>query len=1010
MRCLRCQQDNPSHAKFCLECGAPCTGIHESGASPPSYVDLQHALSEAVTQQTATADILRVISSSPTELQPVMEAIAERAARVCGATDSAIFRLEGAHLRLVALYGPLRRSITIGDTFPINRDTVGGQVMCDRRTIHVEDIMVAEAEFPETVSRMRQRGSTVRTVLATPLLREGTPLGVLIIQRGPAVQPFAAGQRALLETFANQAVIAIANVRLFTELQEKNRALTEAHAQVTEALEQQTATSEILRAISSSPTDVQPVFDMIAESAARLCEAQFCFVYRFDGQFLHFVAHRGLTAEVLEINRRAYPALPSRRTVAARALLERCVVQIPDVTADPDYALGGMAAAGGYRSAAGVPMLRDGLPIGSIAITRAQVGLLSDRQIELLKIFADQAVIAIENARLFHELQARNAELTESLEQQTATAEILRVIASSPTELQPVMEAVAENAARVCGATDSSIFRLEGEHLRLVARHGTLRLSMKVGGTVPVGHDTVTGRVVTERRTIHVEDIEAAAADFPLTVSRHIQAGSVARTILATPLLREGAPLGVIFIVRGPEVHPFSAKQIALLETFANQAVIAIENVRLFNELRERTAELMRSVEELQALSAVSRTVSSTLDLPTVLTTIVSRAVQLSGAAGGLIYEYDEATQEFRLQASHRMAEELVDVQRADPIHLGEGATGQAALRREPVQVPDIGDEQAYAVTRLRTALLGLGYRSVLAVPLLSEQRILGVLTVWRQAAGQFPDEVVNLLQTFAGQSALAIQNARLFREIADKGRQLEAASRHKSEFLANMSHELRTPLNAILGFNEMILGEVYGSLTPDLREPLIDIQNSGRHLLRLINNVLDLSKIEAGRMELALTDYAVQDVVERVRASLHSLAAEKGLELVAAVPADVPLAYGDAGRITQCLMNLAGNALKFTRQGRVGIAVELQGDLLVYRVTDTGIGVAKDKLETVFAEFRQGDATITSEFGGTGLGLSITKKFVEMHGGRIWVESELGKGSTFSFAIPLRLAGGQPA
>jgi signal transduction histidine kinase len=224
------------------------------------------------------------------------------------------------------------------------------------------------------------------------------------------------------------------------------------------------------------------------------------------------------------------------------------------------------------------------------------------------------------------------------------------------------------------------------------------------------------------------------------------------------------------------------------------------------------------------------------------------------------------------------------------------------------------------------------------------------------------------------------------------------------------MSHELRTPLNAILGFNEMILGDVYGDVPPDLREPLTDIQNSGKHLLRLINDVLDLSKIEAGRMELALADYAVQDAVERVRASLHPLAAEKGLEFVATVPEDIPLAYGDAGRITQCVMNLAGNALKFTREGRVEISVELQGDLLVYGVADTGIGIAPDKIESVFAEFCQGDATITSEFGGTGLGLSITKKFVEMHGGRIWVESALGKGSTFSFAIPLRLAEGKPA
>jgi signal transduction histidine kinase len=286
----------------------------------------------------------------------------------------------------------------------------------------------------------------------------------------------------------------------------------------------------------------------------------------------------------------------------------------------------------------------------------------------------------------------------------------------------------------------------------------------------------------------------------------------------------------------------------------------------------------------------------------------------------------------------------------------------------------------------------------------------MGGLAVWRREPGPFDPAVVNVLQAFATQSVLAIQNARLFRELDAKSRELEAASRHKSAFLANMSHELRTPLNAILGFNEMILGDIYGDVPADLQVPLADIQSSGRHLLRLINNVLDLSKIEAGHMELALGDYSAQDTVERVRTSLRSLAEDKGLEFVATVSEDIPMAYGDGGRVTQCLMNLAGNALKFTRQGRVAISVERHGPVLVYRVADTGIGMTPDRIETVFAEFRQGDATITSEFGGTGLGLSISKKFVEMHGGRIWVESEPGKGSIFSFSIPLRFGEGSTA
>jgi signal transduction histidine kinase len=431
--------------------------------------------------------------------------------------------------------------------------------------------------------------------------------------------------------------------------------------------------------------------------------------------------------------------------------------------------------------------------------------------------------------------------------------------------------------------------------------------------------------------------------------------------------------------------------------------------VRLSNELRARTAELTRSVEQLTALGEVSRAVSSTLDVEAVLDAIVSRASQLAGADGGVIYEYHEGSEQFHLRATYNLDVAFVEAIRGVPLRKGEGLMGRATALREPVQIPDITEPASYQ-SRVREDLLRFGYRALLSVPLLREDQIIGSLSLSRKAPGAFPPKVIDVLKTFATQSALAIQNARLFREIQKKGRQLEAASRHKSEFLANMSHELRTPLNAILGFNEMILGQVYGDVPSDLKEPLTDIQHSGKHLLRLINHVLDLSKIEAGRMELALTDYAIQDIVERVRASLHPLAVDKGLEFVASAPEEIPLAYGDAGRITQCLLNLAGNALKFTRQGRVAISVDLQGDLLVYRVADTGIGIAKDKLETVFAEFRQGDATITSEFGGTGLGLSITKKFVEMHGGRIWAESELGKGSTFSFAIPLRLAGGKTA
>lgn len=388
--------------------------------------------------------------------------------------------------------------------------------------------------------------------------------------------------------------------------------------------------------------------------------------------------------------------------------------------------------------------------------------------------------------------------------------------------------------------------------------------------------------------------------------------------------------------------------------------------------------------------------------METVLKTIVSRAVQLTGLDGGSIYEYDERAEEFHLRATENVDEEYLAVLRSTPIRKGEGAVGRAGETGEPMQIPDIQDK-GYK-TRLRDALIRAGYRAVLVVPLRREEHVIGALSVTRKTPGAFAPEIVELLNTFATQSAMAIQNARLFREIAEKSKQLELASQHKSNFLASMSHELRTPLNAILGFNEMILGQVYGEVPADMQEPLADIQTSDKHLLRLINNVLDLAKIEAGRMELSLSDYSVHDTVASVHSTLRPLAAEKGLEFLATIPNDVPLAYGDGGRIAQCLMNLAGNSLKFTKAGKVEILVVVKAELLVYKVSDTGIGIAPDKIDSLFTEFKQTDATIASEYGGTGLGLSISKKFVEMHGGRIWIESELGKGSAFIIEVPLRV------
>jgi signal transduction histidine kinase len=651
----------------------------------------------------------------------------------------------------------------------------------------------------------------------------------------------------------------------------------------------------------------------------------------------------------------------------------------------------------GTRTFLAMPMLREETPIGLINIRRTEVRPFSDKQIALLKIFADQAVIAIENVRLFKELQERNRDLTEALEQQTATSEILRVIASSPTDIQPVLDTVAKNAARLCDASDAQILRVENDILRAVASYGALPAARGV----PLSRSSVAGRAAVERRIIHVPDV-VAEPEAEFSESKALARRLGTRTMLVAPLLRKGIAIGTI-LIRRTEVRPFSEKQIALLKTFADQAVIAIENVRLFQELQERTRELVRSVDELKALGEVGQAVSSTLDLQTVLSTIVGHAVQLSGTSGGVIYEYDENEQEFHLRASHRMEDEVVEAIKATPVRLGEGATGQAATRRTPVEIPDILEEREYTGTRARPVLVRLGYRSLLSVPLLREQQIMGGLTVWRRTSGTFSPEVVNLLQTFATQSALAIQNARLFREIEEKGRQIEAANRHKSEFLANVSHELRTPLNAIIGFSEVLQERLFGDLNEKQAEYTGDILSSGRHLLSLINDILDLSKIEAGRMDLEVTTFDLPLAIENALTLVRERASRHGIKLDRVIDDRLGEVAGDERKVKQVLVNLLSNAVKFTPEGgQIKVEANLSDSAVIVSVSDSGIGIAKEDQEAIFEEFRQVGGNYAQKREGTGLGLTLTRKFIEMHGGKIWVESELGKGSKFTFTLPV--------
>jgi GAF domain-containing protein/DNA-binding response OmpR family regulator len=948
-------------------------------------------LVESLEQQTSTSEILRVISQSQRDLQPVFQAIAANARKLCDGTHSVVVTFDGELIRLAAVDSVSSETVeALNRVYPMppSRDGVAGRTVLERSVVHVPDVRV-DAEY-----RLVDLAETAgyRSSLGVPMIRDGSPIGVITVN-SPEPGMFTDRQIAMLQTFADQAVIAVENTRLFNELESRNRDLTE-------SLEQQTATSEILRVISQSQRDVQPVFEAIAASALKLCEGAYAGVWAYDGELIHVAALVGFSEDGVAAVRKAFPSRSGRAGFANRAILTRAVVHVPDMREDPEYANRSIAEAVGYRSVVFVPMLHEGQPIGTIGVSSAEPGKFSDRQITMLQTFADQAVIAIENTRLFNELQTRNRDLTESLEQQTATAEILRVISQSQRDVRPVFEAIAASARNLCGALTGWVSTFDGE----LIRHGAadsispegLEALMRV---VPmrVSRATATGRAILTRAVVYVVDIledpEYRLEGVPEAVGY--------RSAVAVPMLRDGTPIGVI-AVTGAQPGMFLERQVAMLQTFADQAVIAIENTRLFNELGARTAELGRSVNELKALGEVGSAVSSTLDLDTVLTTIVTHANKLAGTQAGLIYDYDEAAEELRPRAAIGIADDVADSLRRNPLRKGEGAAGQAIMTRQPVQVSDIAVESTYQ-SPVRTLMMETGFRAVLAVPLIREDQVMGALVISRTQPGEFPQQVVDLLATFASQSALAMQNARLFH-------QLEIAGQHKTTFLANMSHELRTPLNAIIGYSEMLqedaVDEGAENLVPDLKR----VNAAGKHLLELINSILDLSKIEAGKMELQLEEFSVASMVEDIRAVIQPLAEKNGNRLEVDCEAATGTMHADLTKVRQVLFNLLSNACKFTERGTVSLKVEREeaGEegWFTFSVRDTGIGLTPEQVARLFQEFSQAEADTARKYGGTGLGLALSRRLCRLMGGDITVTSELGRGSTFVARLPANLEG----